>query len=169
MDVLDAIDSRLEVREYRDEPVDLDTIRTILTAGQQAPSGRNLQHWRFILVRDADTLATLADRSPTGSWIADADFAVVICTDPSLPYHDIDAGRALTHMQLAAWALEVGSCIFTVDQPSVDDLLDIPADYHLSLVAGFGRPAADVIGRKDRVPLAEIAFSDRFGEPLSLD
>lgn len=169
MDVIDAMDTRLELREYSDESIDDETLRTILAAGRQASSGKNLQHWRFVVVRDEDVMAELADRSPTGGWIDGADVAVAMCTDPDLPYHDIDAGRAVTHMQLAAWAVGVGSCIYTVEQAAVDELLGIPEDYHLSLVVGFGYPVEEVRGHKNRAPLAEIAFADRFGEPLELD
>lgn len=65
MDVSEAIDTRLEVCSYREEPVDGETRREILEAGRQAPSGRNLQHWRFILVADDDRLDGLGERSPT--------------------------------------------------------------------------------------------------------
>lgn len=166
MDVIDAIETRLEIREYRDESIDDATLQTILEAGRKASSGKNLQHWRFVVVRDEEMLADLADRSPTGGWIDGADVAVAICTDPDLAYHDVDAGRAVTHMQLAAWAEGVGSCIYTVDQRPVDELLGIPGEYHLSLVVGFGYPVEDVQGRKDRAPLSDLAFADRFGEPL---
>ncbi len=166
MDVSEAIDTRIEVRSYREEPVDGETRREILEAGRQAPSGRNLQHWRFILVADDDRLDGLGERSPTGGWVADADFAVVVCTDPTYDYHDIDAGRAVTHMQFVAWERGVASCLYTVDDPAAREFLEIPDEYDLTLVAGFGYPAAAVQGVRDRKPLAEVAFEARFGGRL---
>lgn len=168
MDVTEAIETRIEVRSYRDESVDNDTKRAILNAGRQAPSGRNLQHWRFILIEEDTRLTRLADRSPTGSWVADAAFAVVICTDPSYDFHEIDAGRAVTHMQLAAWEREVASCIYTVDDPAAAEFLDLPGAYDLTLVAAFGHPEHEIQGVKDREPLADIAYSETFGTPLRL-
>jgi len=168
MDVLEAIETRIEVRSYRDEPVDRDTRRAILNAGRLAPSGRNLQHWRFVLVADDDRLDGLAERSPTGGWVADAAFAVVVCTDPSYEYHDIDAGRAVTHMQLAAWEQGIGSCLYTVDTVAAREFLAVPEDYDLSLVAAFGYPEREVQGFKDRKPLEQVAFSERFGERIEL-
>ncbi|MFB6130045.1 MAG: nitroreductase family protein [Salinigranum sp.] len=166
MDVSEAVETRIEVREYSEEPVDDDTKRAILDAGRLAPSGRNLQHWRFVLVDDEEDLAELADLSPSGSWIDGADFAVVICTDPSYSFNGIDAGRTVTHMQLAAWERGVGSRIYTVDRPEVREFLAIPDDYDLTLVAGFGYPEREIRGRKDRKPLSEVAFGGKFGEPL---
>lgn len=168
MDVSEAIDSRLEVREYADRPVDDELKRTILEAGRNAPSGKNLQHWRFVLVDDDEQLAGLAERSTTGSWVGGADFAIAVCTDPSYAYHEIDAGRAITHMQLVAWEQGIGSCIYTVKEPPAVELLGVPDDYYLALVAGFGYPTREVAGHKDRRPLGEVAFRNRFGEPLDL-
>ncbi|MFP4624995.1 MAG: nitroreductase family protein [Natronomonas sp.] len=166
MDVEDAIETRIEIREYTDEPVDDSTKRAILDAGRLAPSGRNLQHWRFVLVDEESRLADLAAASPSGSWIAGADFAVAICTD--YKHGGIDAGRAVTHMQLLAWERGVGSCIYTVDSVEADEVLDVPNGYDLTLVAGFGYPTADVAGRKDREPLSSVAFQGAFGSELEV-
>ena len=168
MNVAEAIETRIEIREYRDEAVDDDEKRAILDAGRLAPSGRNLQHWRFVLVDDEDRLPELGAASPTGSWIADADFAVAVCTDPARDFHGIDAGRAITHMQFAAWERGIGSAIYTVDRPEVDELLAIPDEYDLALVAGFGYPTREIRGVKNRKPLEEVAFRGRFGEPIDL-
>lgn len=168
MDVIEAVETRIEIKEYSDEPVDNETKREILNAGRLAPSGRNLQHWRFVLVDEADDLTELANASPSGTWVADADFAIAICTDPSYSYHEIDAGRAVTHMQLVAWERDVGSRIYTVDDLTAYDVLGIPDEYHLTLVAGFGYPRQEVQGRKDRDPLEEVAYSGTFGTELDL-
>ena len=114
----------------------------------------------------------MAAASTSGSWVAGADFAVVILTDPSYGYHEIDAGRAVTHMQLEAWSRGVGSCIYTgFDEAGMRDLLDHPQDMSVTLVAGFGHPTRDLdsfVGRKDRKPLAEVAHHGTYGGELSL-
>lgn len=169
MDVWDAIETRIEVREYADDPVDDAVKRRVLEAARLSPSGKNVQHWRFVLVEDGDRVEELADVSATGGWVAGADFAVVVCTDPDYAFAELDAGRAVTHMQLAAWEEGVGSCIYTgFDDDEMARLLDLPAEFRVSLVAGFGHPAREVRGRKDRRPLEELAFSERFGERLDL-
>lgn len=168
MDVTEAIETRIELREYADESVDDETKRAILEAGRLAPSGKNLQHWRFILIDDEDDLEALAENAPTAGWVANADFAIAICTDPDQSFNEIDAGRAATHMQLAAWEHDVGSCLFTVDRVSVLDLLEIPDAVDLTAVLGFGYPDREIRGHKDREPLEEIAFRGAFGRELDL-
>lgn len=166
MDVSEALHERLEIRNYSDKEVDDETKKTILEAGRNAPSGRNLQHWRFIVLDEQDDLTSLADVSPTGSWIQDADFAVVVLTDPQYSYHDLDAGRAITQMQLMAWNHGVGSCIYTgPEEQATKEFLNIPKKYAISAVVGFGYPIRDVEGQKSRKPLSDIAFHGRFGQP----
>lgn len=165
MDVIEALTHRLEVRDYADEPVDGHVVRTVLDAARLSPSGKNHQHWRFVVI-EGDDLGTLAQLSTTGTWITDAAFAVVVCTDPTLSYHQLDAGRAITHMQLAAWAHGVGSCIYTgFDDAKMHEFLAVPEAYDVTAVVGFGYPAGTGRGRKNRNPLSAVAFQGRFGEP----
>lgn len=171
MDVREAIETRIDVRDYTDTPVDDGVKRDILHAGRLASSGRNLEHWRFILVDDPAQINRLATHSPTGSWIRNAAFAVVVCTDPSYEFNQLDAGRTVTYMQLWGWAEGLASCIYTVDQEALFEELAIPPQLDLTVVAGFGYPPfaiENVQGAKNRKPLAELAFRNRFGQPLSL-
>lgn len=50
MNTLDAIAARRSIRKFKDTPVPADTLRCILMAGMQAPSGKNRQPWRFVVV-----------------------------------------------------------------------------------------------------------------------
>ena len=48
---LDTIRQRHSVRQFRDEPIDDDTLYTVLDAANRAPSAHNQQSWRFIVIR----------------------------------------------------------------------------------------------------------------------
>jgi nitroreductase len=172
MDVPEAIQTRLEVREYADDPVDAATKRRILDAARLAPSGKNTQHWAFVLVDDGQAVDRLATISTTGQWVEDAAFAVVVLTDPTYGYHEIDAGRAVTHMQLEAWHHGVGSCIYTgFDEDAMRAFLEHPDHLTPALVAGFGhptRPLDSFVGDKDRAPRDELVHHGAFGGELDL-
>ena len=58
--VLEIIHSRKSVRSYTDEPVAPEQVQTLLKAAMAAPSGRNLQPWRFVVVTKQDTKDKLA-------------------------------------------------------------------------------------------------------------
>ena len=51
MDTLEAIASRRSIRTFRDEPIPDEALEAILTAATQAPSGKNRQPWRFVVVQ----------------------------------------------------------------------------------------------------------------------
>lgn len=169
MEILEALRTRIEVREYADRPVDDGVKRAVLDAGRLASSGHNAQHWHFVLVDDAGRLAELGESSPTGGWVAGAAFAVAVLTDPDLDFHGIDAGRAVTHMQLAAWEHGVGSCLYTTDAAAAEELLAVPDDTALTAVVGFGYPAREIEGIKDRDPLDAVASRGAHGRVLDLD
>jgi len=52
MDALEAIMTRVSVRDYKEEPVPEAIPREVLKAAIRAPSGENLQPWRFIIIQD---------------------------------------------------------------------------------------------------------------------
>jgi nitroreductase len=51
MNTLDAIAERRSIRKFLDSPVPEEMLRCILMAGMQAPSGKNRQPWRFVVVQ----------------------------------------------------------------------------------------------------------------------
>jgi F420 biosynthesis protein FbiB-like protein len=50
MDIIDAIEARRSIRKFKDAPVEEEKLRAILSAAMQAPSGKNRQPWRFVVV-----------------------------------------------------------------------------------------------------------------------
>jgi nitroreductase len=51
MNTLDTIAARRSIRRFKDMPVPDEALAAVLTAGIQAPSGKNSQPWRFVVVR----------------------------------------------------------------------------------------------------------------------
>jgi len=50
MNTLEAIAARRSIRQFKDTPISDDMLQAILKAGTQAPSGKNSQPWRFVVV-----------------------------------------------------------------------------------------------------------------------
>ena len=168
MEITEAVQTRIDVREYSDKQIEGEIKREILNAARVASSGRNTQHWRFLLLEEKNHLTELAERSSSGNWIGDAIFAVAVLTKPKFDFHKIDAGKAVTNMQLVAWENGIGSCMFTTDDQPVYELLDIPEELDLTATVGFGYPPREIKGIKDRHPLDEIAYSETFGTKLDI-
>ncbi|MBM3189526.1 MAG: nitroreductase [Chloroflexi bacterium] len=51
MNTLEAIASRRSIRRFRSDPVPTEALKAILEAARQAPSGKNRQPWRFVVVQ----------------------------------------------------------------------------------------------------------------------
>jgi nitroreductase len=165
MDAFEAIKTKLEVRQYEDRAVPADIRKKILESARLTGSSGNTQHWRFILLQEKSSLSRLAGDSMTGKWISGADFAVVIFTNPKVPGHLIDAGRALQDMELTAWDNGIGSGIFTgINGDQLRKNLGVPDDLQFAAALGFGYPKTKISGKKKkRKSLAEIFFVEKFG------
>jgi nitroreductase len=61
MDAIEAIMTTRAIRRFGDEPVTDEEIWTCLRAAVQAPSGGNLQPWRFLVVRDPEQKERIAE------------------------------------------------------------------------------------------------------------
>lgn len=167
MDTFDAISTKLDVREFAAKKVPGETKRKILEAARLTASSMNTQHWRFVLVQDRSNLKRLAADSMTGKWVEGADFAIVILIDPKVPGSSIDAGRVVQDMELAAWNFGVASGIYTgVGEASLRKDYAIPESLKPSAVLGFGYPKRKILGKKNRKPIEDLVFPERYGQGL---
>lgn len=165
MDAFECIATKLEVREFSPQEVPSEIRSKILEAARLTGTGMNTQHWRFILVEKKDNLKKLAEDSTSGSWVAGANFAVIVLTNPQYGFHLIDTGRVLQNMQLTAWNQGVGSGLFTgIREDKLRGDFAIPKELSPSVTIGFGYPARKVIGkRKNRLPIRELVYYEKYG------
>jgi len=167
MDAREAVKTKLDVREFTSRPVPSSIKRSVLEAARLTQSGNNSQHWRFILVQDPKNLEKMAEDSSWGKWVAGANFAIIVCTDPTKGYHMIDAGRAVQDMQLMAWDHGVASGVFTgIKEAEFRRDFGIPKNLNPTISVGFGYPRRKLRGRKKRKPLSEVAFLEKYGNRL---
>ncbi|MBS4537618.1 nitroreductase family protein [Clostridium sp. D2Q-11] len=57
---LDFIYKRKSVRKFTDEVISNEAIKTLIQAATQAPSGKNLQNWHFIVIKDKQKINQIA-------------------------------------------------------------------------------------------------------------
>jgi nitroreductase len=70
-------------------------------------------------------------------------------------------------MQLTAWDSGVTSRIYTgIKQAEMRRDFGIPEGLNSTVVVGFGYPKHRILGRKNRKPLSEVAFLEKYGSPL---
>lgn len=139
MSAFETIRTKRAVRQFTDQPVPETLIRQILDAGRRAQSSRNSQPWRFIAVRDRDTLRQLSTLGPGTGHLAGAAFAVVIVSSVDWTF---DVGQAAAYLQLAAWELGVGSCIaWIAEGERARSILGAPDGQHIEIALSFGYAA----------------------------
>jgi nitroreductase len=166
MDTFECLTTKLEIREFSAQLVQSEVRLEVLEAARLTGTGLNTQHWRFILVENKDNLKKLAHDSTSGSWVAGANFAIIVLTNPKYNFHLIDAGRVIQNMQLAAWNQGVGSGLFTgIKEAELRNDFGIPQDLSPTVVVGFGYPARKLGGkRKNRLPLNELIYYEKYGK-----
>jgi nitroreductase len=151
MDTFECITTKLEVREFSTRDVPSDIKLKVLEAARLTGTGLNTQHWRFILVENKQNLKKLAEDSTSGSWVAGANFAVIVLTDPKYNFHLIDAGRVIQNMQLAAWSQRVASGLFTgIREETLRTDFAVPKDLSPSVIVRFGYPARVLTGKRKK-------------------
>lgn len=165
MDTFECITTKIEIREFKSQDVPSEIRLKVLEAARQTGTGLNTQHWRFILVENKDNLRKMAEDSTSGSWVAAANFAVIVLTNPKYNFHLIDAGRVLQNMQLTAWNHGIGSGLFTgISEERLRSDFAIPKELSPTIIIGFGYPARKITGkRKNRLPLHELVYYEKYG------
>jgi nitroreductase len=165
MDTFECITTKLEVREFSTLDVPSEIKLKVLESARLTGTGLNTQHWRFILVENKDNLKKMAEDSTSGSWVAGANFAIIVLTNPKYNFHLIDAGRVLQNMQLTAWNDGVSSGLFTgIREEKLRSDFAIPKELSPTIIIGFGYPARELTGkRKNRLPLAELVYYEKYG------
>lgn len=168
MDAYECVATKLDIREFDSRAVPADVKLKVLEAARLTGSGINNQHWRFILVQGGDRIKRLAEDSTTGSWVAQANFAVIVLTNPKFGFHALDGGRAAQDMQIAAWNSGVGSGLYTgVNVEAMRKDFGIPKELNPTVVVGFGYPTNKITGKKkNRKPLSDLAFLNSYDSPL---
>lgn len=135
------------VRKFAAKPLPADTVERILDAGRHAGSSKNQQRWDFIVIRDREHLAALAEVGAYAGHLAGATIAIALVTPGSRTAAASssvmwDLGRAAQNMVLAAWELGIGSVPATVyDHALAARLLGLPDDRRCDFLLSFGYPA----------------------------
>ncbi len=164
MNVIDAINKRQSIRDYKETPVPEDKLRRVLEAARMAPSGGNRQEMKFVVVKNPETRAKLAEASGGQRHVGQAPVLIaavatvadriMLCGVPAYP---VDVAIAVDHMTLAATEEGLGACwIGAFRQDMVRKALKIPESCMVVSLLTLGLPAAE--GR----PKTRKAFDDVF-------
>jgi nitroreductase len=184
MELFEAINKRRSIRRYSDIPLDEDTLTQVFEAVRQSPSWKNLQCWRFVVVRDAGDKEKLAEYSflegffetkgykfnPAKKAIAEAPVVIVACADRKdsgdvrgQEYYLVDMGIASQTLMLAARGLGLGTVFVGIyDEDKVRELLDIPSEVRVVGMIPMGYPHEEKDRGPSRKEVSDILFNERW-------
>ncbi|MBI9107648.1 MAG: nitroreductase family protein [Spirochaetales bacterium] len=112
MNFIETIAARRSIRVFTDEMVTDEQIKTLLTAGMNAPSARNMQPWHFMVIKDRKTINRIIEICPNGALLKGAPMAILVLGDLHISgdYCALDCSAAVENILLAAQAEELGAC-----------------------------------------------------------
>jgi nitroreductase len=172
MDVMEAIRTRRSVRSYEDRPVEEEKLAAVLEAGRLAPSAKNLQEWRFVVVRDAETRKKLMVAAKDQSFVGEAPVVIACCAETDNHVmscgqlcYPIDVAISIDHMTLKAVEEGLGTCwIGAFHEDKAKAVLGIPDEIRVVELLALGYPKYGDTGRpKSRMAMNEIVHWEKWG------
>jgi nitroreductase len=164
--VLSAIFQRRSIREFTDEAVPLEQLRSIVEAGTWAPSGLNNQPWRFVLIQDPKMRDRLAALTRYSHIVAAAQGLIAVFLDTATMYDEVKdhqaAGACIQNMLLASEAIGLGGVWLgqiLANKTQVNELLAVPDTLDLMAVIALGHPAHRH-QKADRKPLSAFIIKE---------
>lgn len=173
MEFLEIVQKRRSLRSYASTPVEPEKLNYVLECARLAPSWKNMQCWRFIVIKDPETrqalAETMAETNPGRKVLVQAPIAIVLCALPSesevwedKDYMMLDAGLAMEHLILAATEQGLGTCwegLFQEDKAR--KVLDVPEDVRVVAFTPLGY-ASEERRPRPRKSIEEIVFYEKW-------
>ncbi|MCD8082227.1 MAG: nitroreductase family protein [Clostridiales bacterium] len=157
--VIQAILTRRSIRKFTEQPIARELLDIILQAGYYAPTGHNMQTWRFSVIQNPEKIAFLKETVKAVATEKRVPFygfqkppcLVLISNDKRNPDGCQDCSCAAENIFLAAHSLGIGSVwlnpLMTLcDEPPIRDLLTsygIPENHRVWCMAALGYPAGE--------------------------
>ncbi len=181
MNVMDSIKTRRSIRKYKTDPISEDTLEKVLDAAHWAPSWRNNQCWRFVVVREAETKARIAEAlredNPSIDAVRNAPVVIVACavlgksgfykgevaTDKG-DWFMFDVALAMQNLVLAAHELGLGTVhVSLMDAKKIEEVMEVPEGVRVVELTPLGYPEEQPEG-PGRKELSEIVFHEKYGQ-----
>jgi nitroreductase len=168
MTLIDTIQKRYSCRAYQQKPLEQEKLDQLFEAARLAPSAKNTQDWRFVVVTDYQIKQQLAQTTNRPDVFGKASAIIAACSNSDYvmrcgqPIAPIDIAIALEHIALQATELGLGTCwIGSFETEKVRTILVIPDDIQIIELMSVGYPA-DTPGQSKREPVEKIVCYDKW-------
>lgn len=189
--VLGLARRRRSVRRYLSVDVGLERVLYGVRAALEAPSGANMQPWRFVVVGDDGVKARVRRvceegerrfyervRGELGEWLAERGFSwekpflteapylVAVFAEVGKPYAVQSVWLAVGYMLLALEEVGLASLTYTPPNPvEVGEVLGAPRGFVLQTIVPVGLAGEDKV-KEPRMGVGKAVFVDGWGRRL---
>jgi nitroreductase len=150
MEIKEIINKRFSCRSYRSDPVPENILQQVLEAGRLAPTAKNLQPFKIVVidtVKNQEKLKAIYNReyflkaplilgiygNKKDNWVRSYD---------NKEHYPVDCAIVMDHMVLTATSLGLGTCwICAFDPVPARALVSLPAEYEPVAFTPLGYPA----------------------------
>lgn len=177
MELFEALKNRRSIRRFRDKPVPDEALYKVIEAGTWAPSAHNKQPWHFIVIRDKNSLESIAEKSKYAKFLPQVPVAIVVCAEftykrncpeeKGLAYFSIqDSAAAIENILLAAYGMGLGTCwVGDFNETLLRPMLEIPAEYNAVGIIALGYPEAEINPKMpQRKSLEEVVHHEKWND-----
>lgn len=177
---MEVIAQRHSVKNYTSQSVPCDKIKRMVSAASLAPSWKNQQDWKIIIVDDETIKSNIASAIPDSNSakpaINEAPIVAVLCIMPRCEgetkdkdYYMMDAGITMEHFVLAAVNEGLGTCwIGEFDEEALRNTLDVPREYRIVAMTPVGYPR-DVCEKTVKKDLSDLVYKNEWDNPIKFN
>lgn len=174
MEFYQVMENRKSVKSFSSQNVPQNKVDNIINAARLAPSWKNNQCWKFVLVKDKTTIKALAQAvgsdNTAQKGVEEAPLVVVVCAEPNKSadinnkeLYLVDTAIAMEHLILAAENEGLGTCwVAKFNEEEIRRTLVVPENFRIVALTpvGFADEKADVEARR---PINEVVFQEKWG------
>jgi len=182
METLDSISKRCSLKGHlSDRPIEAEKIRKIMEAALLAPSARNMQPWRFIVVQGKEAVEAITEGFfEFNQMVRTVPVILVACARAAddvehdgKEYYLFDVGMAVENMLLAATDLGLVTHLMTaLDEVKMKEILHIPDDVRVvvatplayPLEATYDAASEERLSQRTRKPYEDVVYTNKWDE-----
>jgi len=168
-ETMEWILKRRSIRDYTDAQVTEAQVETLLQAAMAAPSANDKRPWAFVVVRETERRARLAETHQWSYMCSNAPVVIAVLGDMEASSHWVeDCSAATENLLLAAAGLDLGA-VWVAVYPHIDreskvsQLLDIPERFRVLCLVPVGQPA-EIKPPRTRYEESKV-HKERFSNP----
>jgi nitroreductase len=148
MDIIKEIKNRVSIRKFKNQKIDRSVLDRILEAGRSAPSAKNRQPWRFIVIDDEPLKQKIEKAAYGQDYVGNAGAIIAACStniEYEMPNgqnsYPIDISFAVSFMMMQTEHEGLGSCVVTTyDEKEIKSILTVPYSMRVVMLLLVGVP-----------------------------